>query len=534
MRKSTVFRRLCMLLFVCTVILTCAASYYLSGNYLQGDLCSDMVYAHHLFETGTLISDGWNGGNELHVLRADWLFMLLFHVFEDWRMVRFVGTVLMQAFLVLSFGYLLRQVKASRESFFIGASLLLMPYHFAYGVNVLYGVFYTHFLIAEFIMVGLVLSIGRKSSKHIAVIVRMLLLFVLGFGFSLGGPRTLLNIGGPLFLASSVLLRSVPLRKNRMFIASTLCVVACLAGYLINTTLLLDIQSTRSYPLITRFALFGRLDVILLNLLKNFGFQNRVILTTLTGVFAITGTLLFLCYAVFCICTLKQDALRDDTSIPHGEKLLRLMAVFSLCVMVIYKVFIHDTNDNETYYILITVWFIPCLMTSFSREKVIFRRRIILVLCTMMYFTGLYSLASFVRPDEYPQLDSVTFHNIKTASNLEGSVNFLQEEGFTFGYAEFWSASVVTEKSDGTISVAAVTLQPDEQKPLDRNTLLSLDEVINHKDERPFILLTMAEEQTLLNSHPNVMASMNRIYADGLYVVYEPAHPDDIFSFIVQ
>lgn len=537
MRKSVLFSRLCLLLFIGTIILTCAVSWYMSGHYLQGDISSDMVYAHLLYEDGTLISDGWNGGNELHILRADWVFFLFFHIFEDWQMVRFVSTLVLHALIVLSFGYLLKQTGASRESFFIGTSILLVPYHFSYGALVLHGLSYTTFLIIEFFMLGLVLSLGRHPGTLLSTVVRTAILCALGFGVSLGGPRALLNIGCPLFFSSAILLRSTPLRQNRRFIASALCLFFSLLAYVIYSTQLSAIQSSTEYSLRVDFNIFSRIESFILNLLKNFGFQNKSSLVSLTGMLCFSSGLLFCCYVAFCIKALRQDVLTanppEEDEYHENERLLRLMALISLSFMLLYKILISDSHNDDTYYILITVWFIPCLMIAFSRETIFYKRGIILFLCALMYLSSAYNFASFIRPEDYPQTDSIMFHHMKTATDVEGSVNFLTEEGYTFGYAQFWTASVVTEKSDGILKVQPLDVRPNKETPFKRHLMLSIKELYDHKDERPFILLTMAEEQALLNSHPNVMASMNRIYADGLYVVYEPAHPDDLFSFIM-
>jgi len=151
-----------------------------------------------------------------------------------------------------------------------------------------------------------------------------------------------------------------------------------------------------------------------------------------------------------------------------------------------------------------------------------------------MYLSSAFNFASFAKPEKYPQTDSFMFHHMKIAPSVEGSVNFLTEEGYTFGYAQFWAASVVMEKTDGAIDVMGVYVNPDKEKPLQRHLLLSIDDLYHHKDERPFILLSMIQEYNLLASHPDVMASMNCVYNDGVYAVYEPAHPDDIFDFILE
>lgn len=106
------------LLLILAVCLTLKTTYYATEHYLDGDASSELVLAHHLAETGQILSTDWYYSTELRVLNTQLVYAPLFRIFSDWHMVRFVGALIMQALLVLSCAYLCKQTSLSLGAFF--------------------------------------------------------------------------------------------------------------------------------------------------------------------------------------------------------------------------------------------------------------------------------------------------------------------------------------------------------------------------------------------------------------------------------
>jgi len=175
-------------LFVIVLCLSFYTTWQTSLYCLDGDASSELVLAHHLNETGRILSSDWYYSTELRVLNTQLVFAPLFSIFSDWTMVRFVGAMILQGLLVLSFFYLGRQAKLSWGARFLGGALLLLPVSTSYGRIVLYHSYYMPHIILGFMIVALFLStLNHWNNRHIRIAsLRLALLCALSFGSGLG------------------------------------------------------------------------------------------------------------------------------------------------------------------------------------------------------------------------------------------------------------------------------------------------------------------------------------------------------------
>lgn len=525
-------------IFIATVALTIGMTWYLSENYLQGDISSDLVYANYLYQEGSLFLKEWYGSTEFRILRSEWIFAPLFALFDDWHMVRFVGTMIMQTLVVLSFGYLIRQIRADRNSFFLGASVLLVPYCFSYGVNVLYGCFYAMFVTIIFFSAALMVSLF--SDKCTFRTAKMVLLLLLGFSGSLGGPRFLLNLAAPAFLL--ILYLNVSEKNGlaareqsalrRALLISVAYAACALAGYLINSRYLSTRFVYADKPFELSFGLFSRLDRILGSFLYACGYLDRLPLTSVRGLVALACACVCLLYLGWCAKTCLHGQDGNETVDGLKKTFVCLFGFFALLVMAALKALTTDIHNNDTYYLLISMWIVPwaaVLPSQMSRRRVRVAAAAVLL---VLYGSGLVNMLSFVFPERYKQYGSETFHHMELPRQMRGSCAFLEEEGMTFGYASFWHANVVTEMTDGKIRVAGVHLLPGKDELLDRYYWLTHEDVITRVSDRAFILLTLEEEEAL--SQNEDMDAVKRIYGDEYFAIYEIIDPLNVYNGLIR
>ena len=102
-------------------------TYKTAGNLLDSDASSELVLARLLADTNQILSRDWFYSTELRVLNTQLIYMPLFKIFSDWKLVRFFGALLLQAILVLSYYFLSRQAGFSRNVFFLTGDCCFCP-----------------------------------------------------------------------------------------------------------------------------------------------------------------------------------------------------------------------------------------------------------------------------------------------------------------------------------------------------------------------------------------------------------------------
>jgi len=71
------------LLFLLSVMVSIATTYYVTGHFLDSDASSELVLARQLFESGKTISGDWFYSTELRVLNAQLVYSAMFRIFSN-------------------------------------------------------------------------------------------------------------------------------------------------------------------------------------------------------------------------------------------------------------------------------------------------------------------------------------------------------------------------------------------------------------------------------------------------------------------
>ena len=96
-RKKGVSEWILLGVFLCALVLSSFTLYSTSEHLLDSDACAEMVLAHHLHENGGFLSRDWFYSTEIRAVYTQLIFAPLFSLFQDWHMVRFVGTMILHA-----------------------------------------------------------------------------------------------------------------------------------------------------------------------------------------------------------------------------------------------------------------------------------------------------------------------------------------------------------------------------------------------------------------------------------------------------
>ena len=130
------------------------------------------------------------------------------------------------------------------------------------------------------------------------------------------------------------------------------------------------------------------------------------------------------------------------------------------------------------YYITVFLFVLPLLCIYYEYEKLPLDRLLLaLLLCGALGLTTAKCVYSFIDKDKNEDKRPVAV--------------FLEEQGYTFGYASYWNGNIITELTDGQVEIANI-------REIDRMDMFTWSSPVRYYQEgyhdgKTFILLTAQE-----------------------------------------
>lgn len=531
-----------LLLFVLSLLITVRTTYYATSLFLDGDASSELLLAEHLSKTGQILSRDWYYSTELRVLHTQLVFAPLFRLFSDWQTVRFLGTLILQAILILSFLFLNRSLHLSTGAFFLGASLLILPSSVSYGRIVLYHCYYLPHIAVSFFLIGLYLRI--LESAHAPFRLALLLIFsALSFAGSLGGVRYLLIVYIPLALtllprflfARDEQSLSALLRENPSRIAVLLVgVVSCLLGIAVNKFLLADLYFFDDYTALELMMMEAdHFREVVYGLLHLFGYRISVSALSPIGI-ASLGCFYVLGYFILQSISIARN---QETSSAHDDILQRFPITALLFSVGVLFLLFSSANTYSRYILPGAVWFVVFLCGEYDRlpDFRLHMRELRFFLCLLillvnagfntLYFNTHWTYAA----QPYTGLSNV---DPQMVEHLEKPIAFLKENGYTYGYStDFWSCNTITELTDGEYRVTMLTAE-NKDAPFSIRKWLTLREYEDIQPDKTYLMMTTKQRATYKN-HPLIQSGRLIYPSDGYFVIYGYDDPS-VFTDMLQ
>ncbi|MBE5794214.1 MAG: hypothetical protein E7323_05995 [Clostridiales bacterium] len=458
------------------LLLSFAVVCSVSQNLFDSDTSSDLVYAHHLAHGGDFISRNWCYSTEIRVVATDLIFTPLFMLFDDWSVVRTIGTMLLQLILLASYYALTRACRMGRKAFFLGGALMLMPVSVTYGRIVLYHTYYMQYLILGLLMTAGLIKMLRclEEGKKSAFWLHLFLFVLLTWLSSLSGYRQMAVTHVPLALMAVIWLWRAANRRDDLRALQTLLVIgagviAGCVGLLINAKLQ-EVASFSSFSEIgLTFIPADKLMNLLYGLLHLFGFRRGVNLLTITGILSVLGVVV----AIFCLLHSCRAAISKERQPTLARQAVNDLLPCSLAVLCLLMFLTEENTEPERYLLPYAFWYIPLLAqlmtTQPDRESTLSLGRIQLpqwltpkkvilyVLWGICLLNGLLNMRSFLRPEAFGQTyEGLDQRNPAQVMEFREPVQFLQENGYDLGYGPHWNANVLTEMTDGQLPMVAI------------------------------------------------------------------------------
>jgi len=546
MIAACIFLALC---FASSVYLAYRTSFYI----FDSDSSSELILSKMLAEEGGILSKNWYYSSELRVLNTQIVYSALFRITDDWQTVRWVGQTILNAILVLTYLFCAKQTGIRPYIRVATAGLLLLPLSTSYARIVLMHGYYVPHISIMFALVGLLLmALSEEASarKRRLAAAGMAVLGVLG---GLGGVRQMLTSGLPMLIAGFFLLflsdKSAGLIKDynsgedaalprtlkhlgktvagRGFFLTVLCFFATVVGYLINAKLLTRIYGFNDYSTIhLRYPTLTTVKVIVWGVLDFFGFRERTPIGSMEGIAALMGMVCFLCFLVFTLRFLLKKTRPADYRLQTGG-LLFVATIGALAFTMML------TQKNESRFLLPAMGLLPLHIASVWEQadrrpwRVQRLVALVMVLCCAAngfvidnYLIGKHS-GETVDYDSSIVYGGLPVSEVDFVRDVRGAAEFLEENGYEYGYSMFWYANAVTELTEGAVEI--VLFQPcDFVEPKLYHWLTKKDTLEKAMNaDRVFLLLEhghcLAHEQ----AGGDWLPEGDPVYEDHRFVIFD-------------
>lgn len=512
-------------------------------HWLDSDMAAEMIFSKLIAEEGGLFTTkNWYYSTEFRLLYTQLFMVPLFHIFEDWHVIRTITNILTYLLMLGSYYYFMKPLKVDK-TLVVGTSvILLLPFSETFVTHMQMGNTYMPHVIIIFFCAGMFLRLTSQNAllekKNGVLLLGYLLINVI---CGMSGVRYMLALQVPLVLtAVYYMFRSEEFTRLReewsqqqlkkafsgkvllYLIYSMLGAFGALVGYVINVSVIAKNYPFQTYE-VTNFikvfqgVLLERIQDTVGNLLMLFGYIEEKGFLSLRGLISLIAFALLLGIVILVRKTGKLLQGEKDVTGELSDR--RFWEYFFVMAFVLNTfVFLFTTSTIVSrYYITVFMFVLPllCFYLEIERSKVD-RILVFLFLCACLGLSTLKCVYSFVDKDKNEEEKKV--------------VVFLQEKQYPFGFATYWNANIMTELSDGYVEVANITDFKDMKYFRWSSPRKYYED--GYYQGKAFLLLT--KEQWEQNVAIPLLSKGRMVYEDDVYVVLHYDSVDKIQENIMK
>lgn len=447
---------------VCTCVLLvmyCGIFVYLNmakyTEHVDSDIAAEAMLAREIWETKSLTPDNWISSTERRIIGMPTLAALFYGISGSMVFSAGLASTLLGAALLISMGILLRQCRMTPLAIAtVLLALCALPINglrnegqivpFVMLLWFLFADYYALHCICLFLTVAFYLRLRNTEIQNKKIkwfdIAAGVLLILLCAGLGLGGMRCLQVIALPmaiwelisLFAESGHLSHKLSkkrwIRSGFVFSMTAVAIAAglhpsgrnyamCLQdGREIARRLILDVPGA----VLECLGISGNTGLTSFSALMQFGIM-AVLALTVFGLVQVFGK--------------KQDICKEQ-----------ILLIQILGVSFLFTVFIEGVTTAETAHnYFFVIWFlvvsvVGVLITDYSRKAPVFAKLIVACVC-------LFAVLNL----KYTYVEAVTAND--NLSEYQDVIDYMEGEGLSYGYAEFWDANRICGMSDGRITM---------------------------------------------------------------------------------
>lgn len=502
---------------------------FFGDHWLDSDMAAEMIFSKLIAEEGGLIATkNWYYSTEFRVLYTQLFMVPLFHIFEDWHVIRTITNLLTYLLMLGSYYYFMKPLRVNKTATVLSSVLLLLPFSETFVTHMQMGNTYMPHVIIIFFCFGMFLRLaGQEKVFQMKNLITAICYILLSVVCGMSGVRYMLALQAPLVLtAVCYVVKSREFQELRQKISgqgikevlsaerlnylvySVLGAFCALVGYVLNMAVIAGKYPFQTYDA-TNFikvfqgVLMERTQDTIGNLLMLFGYIEEKGFLSIRGLISLIAFALLIGIVLLTKRTgklLKQTATGETEALGH-KRFIQWFFVIAFILNTFVFLFTTSTIVSR-YYITVFMFVLPLLCIYFELEKLPLDKILVVVfLCGCLGLSTLKCVYSFVDKDK----------------NLEEKkvAAYLEKEGYTFGYASYWNANILTELTNGAVEVANI-LDVEDMSYFRWSSPMKYYEEGYHTG-KTFLLLT--NEEIVKFAEAKVVALGQVVYEDEEYTV---------------
>lgn len=473
-------------------------TYQCGEKRLTSDEASELVLAELLHEEHAVLSQNWYYSTELRVLNTQLVTAPLFGIFSDWTMIRAVRDMILMVIMVLSYYFFCCNVVFGKKALLL-MPLLVWPFSNIYTMIMLFGGYYIPHVVISFLTIGLFVGILKRKQPRVRTVLFLLLAFLAG----MGGFRQVFIIYVPLFVTVVFLSYTKYLFSRKMInqgtVLATLGVIAAGGGIGFSNCLRNRYYWSDFAGLSTVNFSIERIEQIVNGILETVGFENKEIFTSrgMVSLFAVVS----IGAIVYLLIQLVRSSVKEEKE----EQYYGVFLIWTIVMHLLLFLFT-DAPYEARYWLPLLVYFFPVLGIYLKREIALKDKyskilAILVVVCMVWSGGNVYYRWITGMNGSYSQRKAVA--------------QFLTEEKYSYGYAEFWSANVFTELTDGAVRFSSIqdwnTLEP-------KLWLIRAQDVDRYVEDKVFVLTNKEKDIDLPEC--KYLNENYKVFENDLYIIY--------------
>ena len=491
-------------------------------NLMHSDTTAEVILSKLLAEENKLITTNWFYSTEIRIVYSHLLMVPLFKIFSSYRLVKFLSVFLFYILMLVAYLFVSKRLEIKNKWALIGLALFFSPLSNEYLDMMFIGCFYSSQAICTYFILGTVAvwfmkkeRISNEKKKNwfgVSFIVTYIFSFILG----LSGLRYLASLFLPMLLAvvwilfseEEDLFQSNPIKKPWvMNLIYTFTVLVCAGiGFLVNKFYLATHYSfdTTSEVVFVPLSDVAERFLESLKLMVEFFGYYPVEVVSGRGIVNVIKMALFAFFvgAIIYLFRHRMDKL---------NRLQRFLLYYFILVLLINWYMLVFTEVLMQYRYWIPVYIIGVLLVSMFFQ--VFTPSISWQKHVYGVCIGLAALSSL-----YGELWQDAKYN--DCEKRYAYMEFLESQGYTFGYATFWNASVTEYLSNGKMEVGNLGGENGVSAPFEWLCKKDLYKEGYHTG-KTFLLLARTEEAGMLKGDFTVMPDGVKVYEDQYYAIYE-------------
>ncbi|MDR2659523.1 MAG: hypothetical protein LBC27_05990 [Spirochaetaceae bacterium] len=490
------------------------AVYVYGGQWINSDMSSEMVLGNLLAKENKLVTSSWEYSTELRLVYQQLFYMPLFKIFEDWRVVRTITTLLNNLVLLFSYFFMMKQFDVSKKTILFTSLFLILPVSNLYWGTVLFGGFYVFFIAMFFCFLGLLaILLNPTAGRKTAIFV---LFMISSFLFGAGGVRALMDIHIPVFIT---VLCAYFFGKNAVIkplILSVAALATCVLGYAVNC-LLHKFYLFHSHNGVSLLDLsdifFQRLGSTIYTFILFLGYTPDARFISLQGILGFLSVIIaFLIFYELAKIIKKRGS--DNISVINVS-----FAVFFI-VSSIYHVVIFQILKGDNWHLIpLYILYIPALamIFEFVKKNMSEKKAKLFIYAILFTILGSGLINLYILP----------IYDLN--NNRKDSISYIEKNNLHFGLASFWNANVLTELTNGQVEMLALSPK-NIHRIHDWLHVIAYENPAYYAGET-FLMLTQDEWKTIPDEK---FSGRQPDYEDDYFVIFRYPSVPVLFSEILE